>query len=94
MAGSHTEVEGAIVTIVQTFFEHAGEEGKKETLTVGEFNSLVSKELPHLMKDVSIEDKMKQLDINQDQELKFTEFWRLIGELAKEVKKDIKAKKK
>lgn len=84
MAAAQTEVERAIVTIVTTFFEHAGEEGKKETLTQGEFNSLVAKELPGLMKDVSLEDKLKELDINQDQELKFNEFWRLIGELAKE----------
>lgn len=94
MAAAQTEVERAIVTIVTTFFEHAGEEGKKETLTQGEFNSLVAKELPGLMKDVSLEDKLKELDINQDQELKFNEFWRLIGELAKETKKEIKAKKK
>ncbi|KAM5125410.1 protein S100-A13 isoform 1-T3 [Mantella aurantiaca] len=94
MAAAPTEVERAIVTIVTAFFEHAGEEGKKETLTQGEFNKLVAKELPHLMKDVSLEEKMKELDINQDEELKFNEYWRMIGELAKESKKEIKAKKK
>ncbi|XP_018430410.1 PREDICTED: protein S100-A13 [Nanorana parkeri] len=94
MAAVQTEVERAIVTIVTAFFEHAGEEGKKETLTQGEFDKLVAKELPRLMKGVSLEDKMKELDINQDQELKFNEYWRLIGELAKEAKKEVKAKKK
>ncbi|XP_063802778.1 protein S100-A13 [Pseudophryne corroboree] len=94
MAAAQTEVERAIVTVVKCFFDHACEEGKKETLSVGEFSKLVSTELPHLMKEVSIEEKMKELDINQDNELKFNEYWRLIGEMAKGVKKEVKAKKK
>ncbi|XP_040268733.1 protein S100-A13-like isoform X1 [Bufo bufo] len=93
MASSQTEVERAIVTIVKCFFDHAGEEGKKETLSISEFVSLSSKELPHLMKDVSLEEKMKELDINQDNELKFNEYWRLMGELSKQIKKEIKPKK-
>ncbi|KAG9464113.1 hypothetical protein GDO78_020474 [Eleutherodactylus coqui] len=93
MASSQTEVERAIVTIVQCFFDHAGDEGKKETLSVNEFIKLSSKELPHLMKDVSLEEKMKDLDINRDNELKFNEYWRLIGELGKQIKKEIKPKK-
>ncbi|KAM3917898.1 protein S100-A13 isoform 2-T3 [Leptodactylus fuscus] len=93
MASSQTEVERAIVTIVKCFFDHAGEEGKKETLSVNEFVSLSTKELPNLMKDVSLEDKMKELDINQDEQLKFTEYWRLVGELSKRIKKEIKPKK-
>lgn len=94
MASSQTEMERAIVTIVKCFFDHAGEEGKKETLSVNEFVKLSTKQLPHLMKDVSLEEKMKDLDINQDNELKFNEYWRLIGELSKQVKSDIKPKKK
>ncbi|CAJ0944587.1 unnamed protein product [Ranitomeya imitator] len=119
MASSQTELERAIVTIVKCFFDHAGEEGKKETLSVNEFTKLTQMELPHLMKapspllhailggnflskmsqnfpfsqDVSLEEKMKDLDINQDNELKFNEFWRLIGELSKQVKRDVKPKK-
>ncbi|XP_073493292.1 protein S100-A13 isoform X2 [Phyllobates terribilis] len=93
MASSQTELERAIVTIVKCFFDHAGEEGKKETLSINEFIKLSQTELPHLMKDVSLEEKMKDLDINQDNELKFNEFWRLVGELSKQVKRDIKPKK-
>ncbi|XP_069806752.1 protein S100-A13 [Dendropsophus ebraccatus] len=93
MASSQTEMERAIVTIVKCFFNHAGEEGKKETLNVSEFIKLSSTELPNLMTDVSLEEKMKDLDINQDNELKFNEYWRLIGELGKQVKRDIKPKK-
>ncbi|XP_071970586.1 protein S100-A13 [Engystomops pustulosus] len=94
MASSQqTELEAAIVTIVKCFFEHSKAEGKKETLSVSEFKSLSTKELPNLMKDVSLEDKMKELDINQDNELKFNEFWRLVGELGKQVKRELKPKK-
>ncbi|XP_075464196.1 protein S100-A13 [Ascaphus truei] len=94
MAASQTEVEKSVVTIVKCFFEHAGEEGKKGTLSMAEFTKLVNKELPHMMKDVSLEAKMKELDINKDNELKFNEYWRLIGELGKDVKREIKEKEK
>ncbi|CAN2391596.1 S100 calcium binding protein A13 [Pristimantis euphronides] len=93
MASEQTDVERAIMTIVRCFFDHAGEEGKKDTLSVSEFIKLSSKELPHLMKDVSLEEKMKDLDINRDNELKFNEYWRLIGELGKQIKREIKPKK-
>lgn len=36
----------------------------------------------------SLDEKMKSLDVNQDSELKFHEYWRLIGELAKEIQKE------
>lgn len=36
----------------------------------------------------SLDEKMKSLDVNQDSELKFSEYWRLIGELAKEIRKE------
>lgn len=36
----------------------------------------------------SLDEKMKSLDVNQDSELKFSEYWRLIGELAKEMRKE------
>lgn len=36
----------------------------------------------------SLDEKMKSLDVNQDSELKFHEYWRLIGELAKEIRRE------
>lgn len=36
----------------------------------------------------SLDEKMKSLDVNQDSKLKFNEYWRLIGELAKEIRKE------
>uniref|UniRef100_A0A2K6SVJ2 S100 calcium binding protein A13 n=1 Tax=Saimiri boliviensis boliviensis TaxID=39432 RepID=A0A2K6SVJ2_SAIBB len=83
-----TELELAIETVVTTFFTFAKQEGQKGSLNTAEFKELVTQQLPHLLKDVgSLDEKMKSLDINQDSELKFNEYWRLIGELAKEMKK-------
>uniref|UniRef100_A0A3Q1MH84 S100 calcium binding protein A13 n=1 Tax=Bos taurus TaxID=9913 RepID=A0A3Q1MH84_BOVIN len=66
-----------------------GREGRKGSLSVNEFKELVTQQLPHLLKDVgSLDEKMKSLDVNQDSELKFSEYWRLIGELAKEIRKE------
>ncbi|XP_012331583.2 protein S100-A13 [Aotus nancymaae] len=83
-----TELELAIETVVTTFFTFAKQEGQKGSLSTREFKELVTQQLPHLLKDMgSLDEKMKSLDINQDSELKFNEYWRLIGELAKEMKK-------
>ncbi|KAM4806721.1 protein S100-A13 isoform X2 [Urocitellus parryii] len=66
-----------------------GREGRKGSLSVNEFKELATQQLPHLLKDVgSLDEKMKSLDVNQDSELKFNEYWRLIGELAKEMRKE------
>ncbi|XP_020945468.1 protein S100-A13 isoform X1 [Sus scrofa] len=68
---------------------YPGREGRKGSLSINEFKELVTQQLPHLLKDVgSLDEKMKSLDVNQDSELKFNEYWRLIGELAKEIRKE------
>ncbi|NXW91520.1 S10AD protein, partial [Alopecoenas beccarii] len=92
--GELTELEMAIEKIVTVFFAYAGKEGKKGTLTAGEFKELVQLQLPNLMKDVSLEEKMSELDVNNDEELKFGEYWRLIGELAKAMRREKAGKKK
>lgn len=43
--------------------------------------------------DVSLEEKMSELDVNNDEELKFGEYWRLIGELAKAMRREKAGKK-
>ncbi|XP_042832715.1 protein S100-A13 [Panthera tigris] len=84
-----TELEAAIETVVTTFFTFAGQKGRKGSLSINEFKELVTQQLPHLLKDVdSLDEKMESLDVNQDSELKFHEYWRLIGELAKEIRKE------
>ncbi|XP_038624831.1 protein S100-A13 [Tachyglossus aculeatus] len=89
-----TELEAAIETVVTTFVTFAGQEGRKGSLNASEFKELATKQLPHLLKDVSLDEKMRSLDVNQDSELRFHEYWRLIGELAKGLRKDKMAKKK
>ncbi|XP_061462474.1 protein S100-A13 [Rhineura floridana] len=94
-SGELTELEKAIDKIVQIFFMYTTQEGKKGTLTAGEFKELVTLQLPNLMKDVGdLDEKMRSLDVNNDQELKFGEYWRLIGELAKDIKREKVGKKK
>ncbi|XP_073744788.1 protein S100-A13 isoform X1 [Callorhinus ursinus] len=84
-----TELEAAIETVVTTFFTFAGQGGRKGSLSIDEFRELATQQLPHLLKDVgSLDEKMKSLDVNQDSELKFHEYWRLIGLLAKEIRKE------
>ncbi|XP_026546476.1 protein S100-A13-like [Notechis scutatus] len=90
-----TELEKAIEKVVDVFFQCASREGNKDTLSTSEFKELVTLQLPNLMKNVgNLEEKMKSLDVNNDQELKFGEYWRLIGELAKGIKREKVGKKK
>ncbi|XP_030330023.1 protein S100-A13 [Strigops habroptila] len=93
-AAELTELELAIEKLVTTFLSHAGQEGRKGTLTASEFRDLVQLQLPNLMKDVpSLEEKMQELDVNKDEELKFSEYWRLMGELAKAIRREKAGKK-
>ncbi|NWR39355.1 S10AD protein, partial [Tachuris rubrigastra] len=92
--GELTELELAIEKIIDTFITYAGKEGRKGTLSTSEFKELVQLQLPNLMKDVpSLEEKMSELDVNNDEELRFGEFWRLIGELAKTMRREKMGKK-
>ncbi|NXM75951.1 S10AD protein, partial [Serilophus lunatus] len=92
--GELTELERAIEKIIDLFLIYAGKEGRKGTLTTSEFKELVQVQLPNLMKDVpSLEEKMSELDVNNDEELRFGEFWRLIGELAKAMRREKMGKK-
>ncbi|NXP48607.1 S10AD protein, partial [Heliornis fulica] len=92
--GELTELETAIEKIVTVFFAYAGKEGRKGTLSAAEFKELVQLQLPNLMKDVpSLEEKMRELDVNNDEELRFGEYWRLIGELARALRREKGGKK-
>ncbi|XP_029435265.1 protein S100-A13-like [Rhinatrema bivittatum] len=95
MAANATELENGIKVIVYTFFTYSQEEGKENTLTLTEFTKMVNQELPNIMKDAGpLDEKMKAFDVNQDQELTFSEYWRLIGLLARDIKKENYGKKK
>ncbi|XP_060236758.1 protein S100-A13-like [Meriones unguiculatus] len=77
-----TEREAAIETIINKFRIIGVVEELAPRLSFNAFKKLVIQQLLHLFKDVgSLDEKMKSLDVNQDLELNFNEYWRLIGEL-------------
>lgn len=45
-----TELEAAIETVVTTFFTFARQKGRKGSLSISEFQELVTQQLPHLLK--------------------------------------------
>ncbi|XP_021483874.1 protein S100-A13-like [Meriones unguiculatus] len=84
-----TEMEAAIETIMDRIYTYAVIEDRGLYLTFKEVKKLVYHELPHIIKYVkSLDEKMKSFDVNQDSELNFNEYWRLIGEFAKEIEKE------
>ncbi|XP_029976134.1 protein S100-A11 [Salarias fasciatus] len=80
-------MEAAIKTLVTQFKMHAGEDGSSCTLSQEEFCSLVTTQLPNYVKSSdtgAIHKLMSSQDENNDGELTFSEFWKLIGQLASE----------
>ncbi|XP_075044893.1 protein S100-P-like [Mixophyes fleayi] len=73
-----TELETAMVMIMDVFDRYACTEGNKDTLTKGEVKTLLEKEFPGILgkaKDKDACDKiMKDLDENGDCEVDFNEF--------------------
>ncbi|XP_021483876.1 protein S100-A13-like [Meriones unguiculatus] len=79
-----TEMEEAIETTMDKLHTYAVRGDWGFYLSFKVFKKLVNQELLHILKDVgSLDEKMKSLDMNQDLELNFNEYWRLIGKLAK-----------
>ncbi|XP_067093291.1 protein S100-A13-like [Osmerus mordax] len=79
-------MEAAIAVLVAQFKAFAGADGSTDTLSKGEFQNLVTSQLPNLVKNSAdpavIEQLMSSLDQNDDGELTFLEFWQLVGRLA------------
>ncbi|XP_014940998.2 protein S100-A5 [Acinonyx jubatus] len=71
-----TPLEKALTTMVTTFHKYSGREGSKLTLSRKELKELIKKELclGEKMKESSIDDLMKSLDKNRDQEIDFKEY--------------------
>ncbi|XP_024110120.1 protein S100-A5 isoform X2 [Pongo pygmaeus] len=70
-----TPLEKALTTMVTTFHKYSGREGSKLTLSRKELKELIKKELClGEMKESSIDDLMKSLDKNSDQEIDFKEY--------------------
>ncbi|XP_050787009.1 protein S100-A5-like [Gopherus flavomarginatus] len=71
-----TPLEKALATLVCIFHKYSGKEGDKMTLSKGELKELVKNELGlgERMKEGGIEQLMKSLDRNSDQEIDFKEY--------------------
>ncbi|XP_024896655.1 protein S100-A5 isoform X1 [Pteropus alecto] len=71
-----TPLEKALTTMVTTFHKYSGREGSKLTLSRKELKELIKKELclGEKMQESSIDDLMKSLDKNSDQEIDFKEY--------------------
>ncbi|XP_006031032.1 protein S100-A5 isoform X2 [Alligator sinensis] len=71
-----TPLEKALATLVLTFHKYSGKEGDKFTLSRGELKALVKNELGlgQKMKERNIDELMKTLDKNSDDEIDFKEY--------------------
>ncbi|XP_007464446.1 PREDICTED: protein S100-A5 [Lipotes vexillifer] len=70
-----TSLEKALTTMVTTFHKYSGREGSKLTLSRKELKELIEKDLClGEMKESSIDDLMKSLDKNSDQEIDLKEY--------------------
>ncbi|KAL1772145.1 hypothetical protein HispidOSU_007368 [Sigmodon hispidus] len=71
-----TPLEKALTTMVTTFHKYSGREGSKLTLSRKELKELIKTELSlaEKMKESSIDNLMKSLDKNSDQEIDFKEY--------------------
>ncbi|XP_025936685.1 protein S100-A13 [Apteryx rowi] len=88
-AAELTEVERAIEKIVAVFLSHAAERGRAGALTAAGFEELLRLELPNLAKDApSLNARMRELHGSGDGELQFGEYWRLLGEVARSIRRD------
>lgn len=90
-----TEVETAIDTLAHAFCTFAKCEGQKGSLNVNDFKEMATQQFPHLVKDVgSLDEKLKSLNLKGDSKSLFDEYWSVIGELAKEIRKEKETQKK
>ncbi|XP_051875839.1 protein S100-Z [Pristis pectinata] len=80
-----SQLEGAMDTLIQVFHNYSGKEGDMYKLNKGELKDLLQHELEHFLaaqKDPSLVDNiMKDLDSNRDNEVDFNEFVILVAAL-------------
>ncbi|KAL1259588.1 hypothetical protein QQF64_010165 [Cirrhinus molitorella] len=84
MAEQYTELELALTTLVDNF--HSASPTKDDTLTAQEFQSMVLKELPTMVKAAGDQEGLNKLltDINVEEGkgVTFKDFWQLVDSLA------------
>ncbi|TRZ03123.1 hypothetical protein DNTS_029904 [Danionella cerebrum] len=80
----YTDLELAINTLVQNF--HSASPSNADTLTAQEFQSMISKELPTMMKTAGDQEGLgkllKEIEVEDGKGVMFKDFWRLVESLA------------
>ncbi|XP_059757848.1 protein S100-A16 [Balaenoptera ricei] len=84
MADSYTELEKAVVVLVENFYKYVSKNSlAKNKISKSSFRKMLQKELNHMLTDTgnrSAADKLIQnLDANHDGCISFDEYWNLIG---------------
>ncbi|XP_043116190.1 protein S100-A14-like [Puntigrus tetrazona] len=84
MAEQYTDLELAINTLVKNF--HSASPTNADTLTAQEFQSMVSKELPTMVKTSGDQEGLNKLladlKVEEGKGIAFKNFWQLIESLA------------
>ncbi|XP_069074183.1 protein S100-A16-like [Pleurodeles waltl] len=88
-----TDVERNINTIVRYFYEHSTVHGNTKTVTVEEFKTMLLTNFPNCIKEYSDPGQvLKSLD-TKNQEIEFSEYWKVIERFANDIKKQEKKKR-
>uniref|UniRef100_A0A8C4KYU1 Protein S100 n=1 Tax=Equus asinus TaxID=9793 RepID=A0A8C4KYU1_EQUAS len=83
MADSYTELEKAVVVLVENFYKYVSKHSLvKNKISKSSFRKMLQKELNHMLTDTGnrkAADKLIQnLDANHDGRISFDEYWTLI----------------
>ncbi|NWH66248.1 M126 protein, partial [Geococcyx californianus] len=77
-----SELEKAMDVIIDVFHQYSRREGDRDTLTKQELKLLIEKQLANYLRHVknkaSLDEIMKDLDVNKDQQISFCEVMMLI----------------
>ncbi|NXU48524.1 M126 protein, partial [Turnix velox] len=80
--GNLSELEKAMDVIIDVFHQYSRREGDRDTLTKNELKLLIEKQLLNYLKHVknkaTIDEIMKDLDVNKDAQISFCETMLLI----------------